>query len=93
MGAIAHGGARYLTLACPRVEMVADGRGGLAGRLRLRAGDQRWIALTHADDPDRAEEALTPSGARSSSRAPSATGKTWAERCTYRGPLPGPGAA
>ena len=27
-GAIAYGAARYLTLACPEIESVADGRGG-----------------------------------------------------------------
>ena len=41
----------------------------MTSQLRLRAGDQRWIALTHADDPDRAEEALTPSRLRGAARA------------------------
>jgi GH15 family glucan-1,4-alpha-glucosidase len=85
-GAIGHGGARYLTLACPELKVVSDGCGGLTGRLRLRAGEQRWIALTHADDPDRAEEALTPSGCEEQLARTLRYWETWAKRCTYRGP-------
>ena len=68
-GAIAHADSRYLTLACAGVDLVTDGRGGLVGRFRLRAGEQRWVVLTHADDPDRAEEALIPVRVRRAARA------------------------
>jgi len=85
-GAVAQAGARYLTLACPGVHLKADGHGGLAGRLRLHAGEQRWIVLTHADDPDHAEEALTPVRCQQQLERTVAYWEQWAEQCTYRGP-------
>jgi alpha,alpha-trehalase len=85
-GAIAHAHARYLTLACPGVNLIADGSGGLAGRLHLRAGEQRWVVLTHADDPDRAEEALVPTRCDEQLARTLQYWEGWAERCTYRGP-------
>ena len=42
--------------------------------------------LTHADDPDRAEEALTPSGCEEQLAHTLRYWETWADRCTYRGP-------
>ena len=47
-GAIAHADGRYLTLACPGLQLAPDRRGGLTGQLRVRAGQQCWLVLTHA---------------------------------------------
>ena len=85
-GAIAHAGARHLTFACDGVHMQPDGHAGLSGRLRLRAGEQRWIAVTHADDPDRAEEALLPVRCEEQLARTLQYWDSWAGRCTYRGP-------
>ena len=85
-GAVTHGGARYLTLACAEVNLVADGRGGLAGRLRLRAGEQQWVVLTHADDPDRAEEALASIRCEEQLARTLRYWERWAEQCSYHGP-------
>ncbi len=84
-GAIAHAEARYLTLACPGVNLVADGQGGLAGRFRLSAGERRWVVLTHADDPDGAEEALAPVLCEEQLVRTLRYWEEWAERCTYHG--------
>jgi alpha,alpha-trehalase len=85
-GAIGRAGSRYLTLACAGVQLEADGRGGLSGRLRLRAGEQRWVVLTHAEDPDRAEEALLPVRCEEQFARTIRYWEGWAEHCTYRGP-------
>ena len=85
-GAIAHADGRYLTLACAGVDLVADGHGGLVGRFRLRAGEQRWVVLTHADDPDRAEEALAPARCDEQLARTLRYWEAWAAKCTYRGP-------
>ncbi len=84
-GAIAHAEARYLTLACPGVNLVADGHGRLAGRFRLSAGERRWVVLTHADDPDRAEEALAPVQCEEQLARTLRYWEEWAEKCTYHG--------
>jgi len=86
LGAIAQAERRYLTLACRGVELAPDGHGGLAGLLRLRAGEQAWIALTHAEDPERAEEALQPVRCEEQLARTVQYWEQWAEQCTYRGP-------
>jgi len=86
VGAISHGDTGYLTLACAGVDLVADGRGGLVGRFPLRAGERRWVVLTHADDPDRAEEALVPARCDEQLARTLRYWEAWADKCTYRGP-------
>ncbi|MDQ6672756.1 MAG: glycoside hydrolase family 15 protein [Chloroflexota bacterium] len=85
-GAIAHADSRYLTLACAGVDLVSDGDGRLVGSLRLRAGDERWVVLTYADDPDRAEEALRPVRCEEQLERTLRFWEGWADKCTYRGP-------
>jgi GH15 family glucan-1,4-alpha-glucosidase len=85
-GAVAQAGGRYLTLACPGVHLEPDGHGGIAGRLRLRAGEQCWVVLTHAEDPDRAEEALRPVRCDEQLARTLRYWEEWADKCTYRGP-------
>jgi alpha,alpha-trehalase len=85
-GAIARADGRYLTLACAEVDLVADGQGGVVGRFPMRTGEQRWVVLTHADDPDRAEEALLPARCDEQLARTLRYWEAWADKCTYRGP-------
>lgn len=85
-GAIAHAGGSYLTLACSGTNLESDGHGGLSGRLRLGAGKQCWVVLTHAQGPDRGEEALVPVRCEEQLARTLEYWENWAERCTYRGP-------
>jgi len=85
-GAVAQAGTHYLTLACPGVTLEADGTGALQGRLRLRAGERRWIALTYAEDPDRAREALAPVDCDEHLARTIEYWEQWAAGCTYQGP-------
>jgi alpha,alpha-trehalase len=85
-GAIAHADARYLTLACPGINLQADDRDALVSRFQLQVGEQRWVVLTHADDPDRAEEALMPVQCEEQLARTLRYWKGWAEKCTYHGP-------
>jgi GH15 family glucan-1,4-alpha-glucosidase len=84
-GAVAQAGGRYVTLACPGVHLEAGER-GLFGRLRLRPGEQCWVVLTHAEDPDRAEEALRPVRCEEQLARTLRYWEAWADQCTYNGP-------
>src|SRR5919199_1834009 len=85
-GAVAWADGRYLALACPGVHLEPDQAGGLAGRLRLRAGEQCWVVLTHAEDPDRTEEALRPVRCEEQLESTLRYWEAWADQCTYHGP-------
>ena len=85
-GAVAQAEGRYLTLACPGLHLEPDDSGGLSGRLCLRAGEQRWVVLTHAEDPDRAEEALRPVRCEEQLARTLRYWEEWADQCTYHGP-------
>jgi alpha,alpha-trehalase len=85
-GVIAHGKHQYLTLACHDVELQEDDDHILRGRFRLRAGEQKWLVLTYAEDPDRAEEALAPVRPSAQLERTVAYWEHWANSCTYRGP-------
>lgn len=85
-GAIASGAHEYLTLACRDFPLEAAGDGTLVGRRRVGAGDRLWLALTHADDLDGAEEALTPGRLDPQLHRTLDYWRRWAAVCTYRGP-------
>jgi alpha,alpha-trehalase len=85
-GALAWADGSYLGLACPGFRLAADGRGGLLGRLALRAGERRWIALTHAEDEHRARAALKWADGAVELERTLDYWERWAGRCTYRGP-------
>jgi GH15 family glucan-1,4-alpha-glucosidase len=84
-GAIARAGGRYLALASRSVDLHTGPRAVVRGRLRLRAGEHRWLVLTSADDPDRAEEALAPVSCDDQLARTVEYWQGWSRRCTYRG--------
>jgi GH15 family glucan-1,4-alpha-glucosidase len=85
-GALARADGSYLALACPGVRLAADGRAGVRGQLALRAGERRWITLTHAEDEQRAREALHRSDGTAELERTLDDWERWAAGCTYRGP-------
>ena len=86
-GVLAEGDGRYLTLGCPCVALAADGEGGFSGRLRLRAGERHWVALTDSPDRAAAERALRPGPCDQQLAATLDYWRSWAARCSYRGPF------
>ena len=86
VGVVAEAAGRYLTLACPGFEPGPDGAGGLRGRLRLRAGERRWVVLTDSADPERARAALAPGNCAEELARTLDYWERWAASCTYRGP-------
>ena len=85
-GVIASAEEQYLTLACTSFAGPTYTDGIVRTTLRLRAGDTCWIVLTHADDPDRAEEALTPVNCDQQLERTLQYWREWAKKCTYQGP-------
>jgi alpha,alpha-trehalase len=85
-GAIAHTNDQYLTLACSELADPACRDGALHAKLHLRAGEHTWIVLTQADDPDRAEEALSPANCDDQLSRTLQYWQEWANKCTYQGP-------
>ncbi|HEY1294261.1 MAG TPA: glycoside hydrolase family 15 protein [Chloroflexota bacterium] len=78
----ARGPGLSLRLACAGARLRSNQHGGVSGRLRLRAGEQRWIVLSRADDGDSFDE-------KECQRELAATveyWQRWAARCTYFGP-------
>jgi GH15 family glucan-1,4-alpha-glucosidase len=85
-GAVAEGAGRYLTLSSPGIHLRRSDSGALCGRVRLRSGEQRWLALTPTDDEHRAVEALTPKTGDEQLEHTLRYWQQWADQCTYRGP-------
>jgi GH15 family glucan-1,4-alpha-glucosidase len=56
------------------------------GRLRMEAGDVRFVRLLHADDRARALEAIRGASGEDELRATKAFWESWAQRCSYTGP-------
>jgi GH15 family glucan-1,4-alpha-glucosidase len=84
-GAVADGGGFRLVLAAPDAELTAD-QGAIRGRLRLRAGQRRWLALSVVDTDEQAREALRGLDHEDRLDATLAYWREWAASCTYRGP-------
>jgi len=84
-GAVADDGQCYLALACAGVGLEPDGDGGLRGRLRVRAGERRWIALTDTDDAASARAALAPGDFAGELARTLDYWQDWAKTCTYQG--------
>ncbi len=85
-GAIASAGEQYLTLAGTSLADTECHDGMLRARIHLTAGDTCWIVLTHADDPDRAEEALAPVNCEQQLERTLKYWRDWARKCTFQGP-------
>ena len=83
-GAIAHADGRFLTLGCSGLQLEWH-REVLSGRLRLRAGEQRWIVLTHTDNHRDARHALHPTDCEQQLERTLQYWQEWANKCSYRG--------
>lgn len=80
-GAIAQDAEASLMLMCPGVSLHSDGRGGVRGRLRMRAGERRWLVITSD------KGAVAPAHECEQQLATTLqTWQQWTSRCTYRGP-------
>jgi GH15 family glucan-1,4-alpha-glucosidase len=79
---------QYLSLASPGLDLkfAPDVNPGLYARLRLRAGDRRWLVLTYGDDPDRVLELPTSFQCDQQLTRTTEYWKSWAGKCTYKGP-------
>jgi len=84
-GAIAWSGNSFLSLSALGVEIQPDGAGGVRAQLNLRAGERRWIALTHARDEQAARAALRWTGGEAELKSTLDYWEWWSARCTYRG--------
>ncbi len=84
-GASARGDSHQLNLTCPGLPL-ATGDGEVHGRIRLSAGERRWITL--ADAASRVASGGAPSDDDLDNllRQTSAYWEKWAAECTYRGP-------
>ncbi len=85
-GAVAGVKGQFLTLTTPGVRLEQDGQGGVKGRFHLAAGERKWVALTEADDPDRAQEALRPGDYDAQLERTRQYWDRWVRDFTYRGP-------
>jgi alpha,alpha-trehalase len=85
-GAVARAGGEYLVLACPGVALTSDGPGTLRGRLRLRAGERRWLVLSNPGDADEVSKALESANCAEEVSFTHEYWQRWAARCTYEGP-------
>jgi GH15 family glucan-1,4-alpha-glucosidase len=85
-GAVARSDDRYLTLTCPGLKLELDGAGGLRGQLRMRAGEQRWVELSYAENVQEARTALGRSDGPTQLAATTDFWTRWAAACTYHGP-------
>ena len=83
-GAIAHADGGYLTLACHGLALEAR-RDLLSGRLQVRAGEQRWIVLSDADNGSEAKQALHPRECEQQLERSLRYWQDWANKCTYQG--------
>ena len=84
-GVVAYAGDQCLTLAARDAEFHSDGRGRVTASVRLEAGDVYWVALTYAQDPDRADEALAPVHPEAQLERTLRYWQDWAGKCTYQG--------
>ena len=85
-GVVAGAKGQFLTLTTPGVRLEQDGQGGAKGRFHLSAGERKWVALTEADDPDRAQEALLPGDYDAQLERTRQYWDRWVQDFTYRGP-------
>jgi alpha,alpha-trehalase len=85
VGAVASGGSQFLALACGGVRLEQRD-GEVTGRFTVKAGERRWIVLTCADDPDRADEALYPVRLDAQLERTLEYWTHWTRQCTYAGP-------
>jgi GH15 family glucan-1,4-alpha-glucosidase len=88
VGGIAYKDGQYISLSCPGfdLKLKPDNKVGLLGRLRLHAGERRWLVLTDSDDPDRAVEMPTQSQCEQQLSRTQEYWEDWLENCIYRGP-------
>ncbi|MBV9328599.1 MAG: glycoside hydrolase family 15 protein [Chloroflexi bacterium] len=84
-GVIAAADEQYLTLACTTDCDFTREEGTVWATVRLGAGEACWVVLTSADDPDRAEEALSPVNCDQQLTRTLQYWHQWADRCTYQG--------
>jgi alpha,alpha-trehalase len=86
-GAAAGAGGEQLILACGGVDsgFALDGAGAVRGRLRVRAGDRRWLALVAGAAGDRLD-APSPDACDAALARTSDFWERWAGTCTYHGP-------
>jgi alpha,alpha-trehalase len=86
-GATAGAGGEQLVLACRGLdpEFAPDGAGAVRGRLHVRAGDRRWLALRAGAAGDRLDPP-SPDACDAALARTLAFWERWANACTYRGP-------
>jgi alpha,alpha-trehalase len=84
-GVVACQGSDYLTLACQDAEFTCGSGGEMRACVQLRAGERRWLAVTSAEDSDRAAESLAPTDCDGALQRTIDYWKTWVARCTYQG--------
>jgi alpha,alpha-trehalase len=83
-GAIAHADGRFLTLACDGLHLDAGGD-LVSGRVRVAAGEHRWIVASDADNRSDARAALHPAGCQQELEGTLGYWQDWANKCTYQG--------
>jgi GH15 family glucan-1,4-alpha-glucosidase len=88
VGAIAHKDGMYISFGCSgtKLDFIASSPGSLRSKLTMRQGEQRWLVLTEADDPDRVLELPSPEQCRKQLLRTQSYWEEWAKQCTYKGP-------
>jgi GH15 family glucan-1,4-alpha-glucosidase len=88
VGALAHQGGSFLSLACPDLglDFKTKDEGELCALFTLRPGDRRWLVLTDADDPDRVLELPTADRCEQQLQRTQHYWQHWASHCSYHGP-------
>jgi alpha,alpha-trehalase len=85
-GALAQGGESQLVLAAPGWPLEVSEDGTVRGRIHLRSGDRRWLALTDAAPGADASLRLPPDECAAQLQATLDFWQEWSAGCTYRGP-------
>ncbi|MHB1134807.1 MAG: glycoside hydrolase family 15 protein [Chloroflexota bacterium] len=84
-GAVARSGSEQLSLACP-APLAPDGNGGLAGMLRVAAGDRLWFVLSYRVGRDRSAVAFDPTEAEAELVRTLGYWRSQGAACSYEGP-------
>ena len=84
-GAVAHQGAQYLVLYCPKLEEVRLENGVFSGKLELRPGERSWIVLSLAGSEDAARAALNPDVSIRDLERTVEYWRSWTNCCAYGG--------